>query len=207
MRMRFNPTTFKPTSFQTGESIRVQATFTDGKGYVETVNSAGTALTTVDAAVNTAPFVVPQQQLTGIPDTTGHQGTPIDYYAPFTTIFNDQQTAPAALIYTATLANGSPLASVGLSFSFDPVTGAGHFFGTPPVDLVGPLAIRVTATDTGPGTPLSVTNTFILNVLPDVPPVAKADNYTTLEDTTLNVTTDGPVTVKVAGCNRSQTFG
>ena len=181
--------TFKPTSFQVGESIRVQASFMDGKGYVETVNSAATALTTADAAVNTAPFVVPQQQLTGIPNTTAHQGTPVDYYAPFTTIFNDQQTAPAALIYTATLANGSPLASVGLSFSFDPVTGAGHFSGTPPVDLVGPLAIRVTATDTGPGTPLSVTNTFILNVLPNVPPVAKADAYATLEDTTLNVAT------------------
>ena len=182
--------TFTPTTFQDGKSLRVQATYIDGKGYKETVNSIGTALTTLPGNINTAPFVRPQQQLTGIPDTTGLQNLAIDFFVPFTTIFADGQTASNALIYTATLPDGSPLASVGLAFSFDPVTGAGHFSGTPPLDFTGPLPIRVTATDTGPGVPLSVTNTFVINVLPtSVPPVAHDDSYTIIANQRLNIQT------------------
>ena len=56
-----------------------------------------------------------------------------------------------------------PLDSIGLTFSFDPVTGQGHFSGTLPGNISGPLPIRVTATDPGG---LSVTDTFIINVQP-----------------------------------------
>ena len=167
-----------------------QATYIDGKGYKETVSSVGTALTTLPGNINTAPFVVPQQQLTGIPDTTGIQGSPVDFFVPFTTIFTDNQTASNALIYTATLADGTPLISLGLLFAFDPVTGAAHFSGTLPADFTGPLSIRVTATDNGPGVPLSVTDTFVINVLPTgTPPIANNDSYTVVENTVLSVPT------------------
>ncbi len=182
--------TFTPTTFQNGQSIRVQATYTDGKGYKETVNSVGTALATLPGNVNTAPFIIPQQQLTGIPNTTGNQGLPIDFFVPFTAIFADDQTASNALIYTATLADGSSLASIGLTFTFDPVTGAGHFFGTPLNNFAGPLPIRVTATDNGPGVPLAVTNTFVIDVLPtSTPPVAINDSYAIVQNTALNIQT------------------
>jgi Ca2+-binding RTX toxin-like protein len=165
--------TFVPTTFQDGQSIRVVASYTDGKGYHETVASAGTALTTLAAGVNTAPFVIAQQQLNGIQDTSANQGQAFDYAVPFTTIFNDAQTAPAALLYTATLADGSALATKGLAFAFDPATGVGEFSGTLPGAFFGPLAVRVKATDAGG---LSVTDTFVINVLRDTtpPPVAVA---------------------------------
>ena len=50
------------------------------------------------------------------------------------------------------------------------------------------IGIRVTATDTGPGTPLSVTDTFFINVVPlNTPPVAVNNSYTTLENVGLSV--------------------
>jgi len=182
--------TFIPTAFQEGQSIRVQATYIDGKGFKEVVNSVATALTTLPGNVNTAPFVVVQQQLTGIPDTSGNQGVPVDFFVPLTLIFADAQTASNALLYSATLGDGLPLASLGLAFSFDPVTGAGHFSGTLPVEFTGPLPVRVTVTDTGPGTPLSVTNTFVINILPaNLPPLATNDAYKMLENAPLAIQT------------------
>ncbi len=202
---------FKITSFQDGNPLRVMASYVDGKGVAESVFSAPTILVTLPGNKNTPPFVVPQQQLNGIPDTTALAGQAFDYSVPLTTIFNDGQTLPSNLIYTATLADGQSLASVGLSFTFtvDPVTlvGTGEFKtlaadplgpdGAPDtgdeisgtLDTPGQIAIRVTATDTGPGAPLSVTNNFFINVLPiDTPPVASNDAYSILEDATLTVT-------------------
>lgn len=52
------------------------------------------------------------------------------------------------------------------------------------------MGVRVTATDTGPGVPLSVTNTFFINILPlDTPPVANDDAYSILENASLSVAT------------------
>ena len=184
-----NAKDFTPGTFQDGESLRVEVSYTDGLGFKETVVSAATALVTLPGNINTAPIVVAQAQYNGIPNTTALVGQPFDFTAPFSTIFSDAQTAATALIYTATTADGQPLASVGLSFTFNPVTGVGEFqtvgagLATP-----GQLAIRVTATDTGPGVPLSVTNTFVINVLPaDTPPVANPDAYSILENATLAI--------------------
>ena len=116
--------------------------------------------------------MVARQQLTGIPDTTAQAGQTFDYFVPMTTIFGDGQTLPSNLIYTATTAGGQDLATVGLSFSFtvDPTTlvGTGEFKTLPPdplgpdgvantgdevsgtLDTPGQIAVRVTATDTGP---------------------------------------------------------
>ena len=187
---------FKPTSFQEGDTIRAQISYVDGLGYKEVVNTVATAAVTL-AGPNTAPFVVQQQQFNGIPDTTGFQGSAIDYVIPLTSIFNDRETLPANLIYTATLADGSPLPA-GLSFIYpflDPITGAttgsAELVGILPATFgpdrlgFGPLDIRVTAKDAGG---LSVTDTFTINVLPlNQPPVAKNDSYSILEDGTLTI--------------------
>ncbi len=161
--------------------------------------------------MNTPPFVVAQQQLNGIPDTTALAGQTFDYFVPLTTIFGDGQTLPSNLIYTATLADGSSLASVGLSFtspSIPPrssapassrrcrrIRWARTASPTPATRSAAhsiPLARSRSgsrATDTGPGVPLSVTDTFFINVLPlDTPPVANNDAYSILEDATLTVT-------------------
>jgi Ca2+-binding RTX toxin-like protein len=185
-----NSATFTPTAFQDGQSIRVKATYIDGKTYKETVSSTGTALITLPGNINTPPFLVAQQQFNGISNTSAQVNAPFDFFTPLTKIFNDNQTAPAALVYTATLGDGSSLASIGLSFTFDPVTGSGEFKTLPGsvLDTPGQIPIRVTATDNGPGVPLSVTNTFIINVLPpNLPPVAVNDSYTTLENLGLTV--------------------
>ena len=61
---------FKITTFQDGNPLRVAAHYTDAKGVQESVFSAPTILVTLPGNVNTPPFVVPQQQLNGIPSTT-----------------------------------------------------------------------------------------------------------------------------------------
>ena len=194
---------FKITSFQ--------ASYVDRMGVTETVVSAPTILVTLPGGVNTPPFVVAEQQLTGVPDTTALAGQSFDYFVPVTTIFGDGQTLPSNLLYSATLADGQDLSMANLSFTFtvDPtmLVGTGEF-KILPVDLLGPdgvantgdensghldtpgqIAVRVTATDTGPGAPLSVTDTFFINVLPiDMAPVANNDSSSILEDATLTVT-------------------
>ncbi|HEX5999233.1 MAG TPA: cadherin domain-containing protein, partial [Hyphomicrobiaceae bacterium] len=81
--------------------------------------------------------------------------------------FNDDQTAANQLVYTATLADGSSLDSMGLTFEIIPdangLVAAGRITGTPPQDFNGPIEVRITATDQGG---LSVTDDFIINVLP-----------------------------------------
>ena len=85
---------------------------------------------------------------------------------------NDAQTPSAQLLYKASLAsNGQVLdgtaASYGLDFTllFDLngiLTGA-KITGVPQV--YGAIDVRVSATDAGPGIPLTVTDTFRINVL------------------------------------------
>jgi hypothetical protein len=170
-----------PTFFEGALGLRVTASYTDGKGYKETVTSASTAAVTLPGNVNTAPTFFFATQFNGISNTTSVFGAPsFDYFSPFTVIFTDAQTASNALLYSATLADGSSLSSIGMTFAFDPVTGAGEF--SAPNGLidsngnavgVGAIQIRVTATDTGPGTPLSVIDNFFINVVPkNSPPIA-----------------------------------
>ena len=200
--------TFVPTTFQAGSlGLRVKASYVDGKGYKETVTSAQTAVVTLPGNVNTAPTIVVAQQFNGVGNTTALLGQAFDFFSPLSSIFTDAQTASTALTYTATLADGSSLDSVGLTFtpslnaagtllsgefksktasgigSTDPTTGVFTSQGA------GQLAVRVTATDNGPGTPLSATSTFFINILPaDQAPVAKDDAYSVLENAALNIT-------------------
>jgi Ca2+-binding RTX toxin-like protein len=191
-----NASTFVPTTFQEGSlGLRVKVSYVDGKGYTETLISAPTATVTFPTNINTAPTLVTGQQFNGISNTTALMGAPFDFFSPFTAIFTDAQTAANALKYSATLADGSSLASAGMTFTFDPVTGSAEFKAPnglidPDGNLIaaGQLAVRVTATDSGPGTPLSVTNTFFINILPlDTPPVANNDSYSILENGTLSI--------------------
>ncbi|MEQ1756126.1 MAG: peroxidase family protein [Micropepsaceae bacterium] len=168
--------TFNPTNAVLGNALRVVETFVDGKGFHETVNSAPTALLLPNLAVNTAPFVVQQQNPAGLPDTGARTGVPINLFLPITSTFGDNETASTNLIYTAKLAsNGHVLDGTaganGLTFTLVPdglggVSGA-NITGT--VNVTGPISITVTATDVGtpgsPGTELGVTDTFIINVI------------------------------------------
>ncbi len=159
--------TFAPTDFYVGNALRVVASFTDGQGFTERLFSAPTAALVFDPAVNHAPTVVTQVAENGLFDTTAHQDQPITLSLPLVTTFTDDQTPAANLIYTATLADGSDLSTVGLAFATTPdgaggVTG-GVITGTPPAGFTGTIDIRVKATDAGG---LAVTDTFTINVLP-----------------------------------------
>ena len=48
-------------------------------------------------------------------DMTAYQGETINYFIPVTKFFTDDHTAVGALHYTATLADGTPLANAGLA--------------------------------------------------------------------------------------------
>ncbi len=199
--------TFVPTTFQEGSlGLRVKATYTDGKGFKETVTSAQTATVTLPGNVNTAPTIVVAQQFNGVGNTTALVGAPFDFFSPLSSIFTDKQTASTLLHYTATLADGSALTNAGLTFttSLDPISNvlSGEFksgpngigftdptTGTFTAQSAGQLAVRITATDDGPGQSLSGTSNFFINILPaDQAPVAKDDAYTVLENGSIGIT-------------------
>jgi Ca2+-binding RTX toxin-like protein len=159
-------TTFAPTDFHVGNPLRVQASFIDGLGVKETVASAPTAILVTNPAVNHAPTVVTQVAEPGLFDTSARADQPLTLFLPLVTTFTDDTTAAANLIYTATLADGSDVSTVGLAFATTPdgaggVTG-GVITGTPPAGFTGTIDVRVKATDAGG---LSVTDTFTINVV------------------------------------------
>src|SRR5262249_6936263 len=150
---------FTPTDFYVGSAIRVVATFTDGLGVKEMVVSAPTALVVTNPAVNHAPTIVAQGPVPGLPDTSGREDTALGtvsrpgIFLPLITTFTDDTTPANQLVYTATLANGAALETVGLTFTVltdaaGLVTG-GRITGTPPANFAGPIDIRVKATDAG----------------------------------------------------------
>ena len=160
--------TFKPTDFQVGQQIRVEASWVDGLGVTETIFSAPTAVLVTNPAVNHAPIVVPQVAQIGLPDTTALENTAVNIFLPVITTFTDDTTPANLLIYNATLANGAALATAGLTFTLvpDPVNGGvsgATITGTPPAGFHGAIDILVSATDAGG---LTVTDDFIINVLP-----------------------------------------
>lgn len=162
---------FTPTTLFLGVPLRVMATYTDGRGFVEHVPSAPTNLVLEPTGINTAPFVVQQQGLVGLPDTAARTGIPINLFLPLTTVFADNQTLSSLLHYTAALSNGAALSTVGLTFTLIP-DGAGGVTGatiTGTLNTSGQVSITVRATDTpppgAPTPPLSVTDTFVINVL------------------------------------------
>ena len=146
-------------------------------------------------AATRAPSINAGTQFNGIGNTTAVAGQAFDFFTPLTSIFNDAQTTPDLLIYTATLASGALLSTVGLQFGtlpgvLAPPGGlgaplAGEFSTLPGATLntVGPIAVRVKATDAGG---LSVTNTFTINVQsPNAAPVAVNDTYTAFKSVAL----------------------
>jgi Ca2+-binding RTX toxin-like protein len=164
---------FTPGAFYVGTPIRVVASFTDGLGVRESIVSAPTAFVDTNPNINHAPTVVTQVALPGLPDTSATEDTPLGtatrpgIFLPLTTVFTDDQTPSNQLVYTATLMNGDPLETVGLTFTVltdaaGLVTG-GRVTGTPSANLAGPIEVLVKATDAGG---LSVTDDFIINVLP-----------------------------------------
>ena len=185
---------FTPTNAQLGNALRVVESWKDGLGFTETVASPATNLLAPNLTVNTAPFLVPQQGLFGLPDTNAKVGIPINLLLPLTSVFGDNETAPANLVYTATLSNGASLASVGLTFTLIP-DGLGGVTGariTGSVANPGAIAIKITATDEGnPAIPgvdaasLSTTDTFLINVQSaNIPPTVSAvqEDWTGFED-------------------------
>ncbi|AWN40213.1 Ig-like domain-containing protein [Methylobacterium durans] len=161
---------YKVSAFVVGQALRVSASFVDALGYTERVVSAQTAVVTTPPNVNTAPFVVPQQGQVGLPDTSVFEKGAVNLYLPVTTVFGDAQTPAAQLKYTVTLANGHALSEIGLSV-VDQVAANGslRITGTLATSVTGPVDIKVSATDLGPGTPLTVTDIFRLNVIHPTP--------------------------------------
>jgi Ca2+-binding RTX toxin-like protein len=189
-----NAASFTPTLFQRGQALRVAVSYTDGKGLKEYVTSLPTAVVGAQPGVNTAPVVVVQQGVVGIADTATKIDAPFVYDIAITSMFADAQTAPNQLIYKAFLAGSTqPLdgsaAANGLLFtvlrdSTGLVIGATVSGNAP--HTAGPIDILVSATDTGPGTALTVTDTFRINVQAlNTVAVGVGDVYTATEDTKL----------------------
>ncbi len=189
-------TSFAPSNLQLGNALRVVESFTDGQGWVERVNSAPTNPVAPNLLVNTAPFVVQQQGLVGLPDTNARTGFPINVFLPLTVTFGDRETASNLLTFTAKLDNGAALSTRGLTFTLVP-DGLGGFSGaniTGTVSATGPIGITITANDGGSGVfgavPLSVTDTFIINVQAGdrAPVTAGPQTFGTNEDLAVNGT-------------------
>ena len=158
--------TYTVSSFVIGQPLRVVTSYVDAKGYTEHVDALQTGPVTTAAGVNTAPFVVPQQGQVGLPDTNVIDTAPVNLFLPVTTVFGDAQTPANQLVYTATLANGAALSTIGLSVVDSVATnGALQITGRLKAGVAGPFDIKVSATDGGPGTPLTVTDTFTVTVV------------------------------------------
>lgn len=175
-----NSLTFTPSDAQIGNALRMFMTYTDGLGFHEQAVSLATALLAPNVTVNTPPFVNPQQNPPGLPDTSARTGAALNLFLNLPTVFGDLETAPAALVYTASLANGQALdgsaAAHGLRFVVQGAPGAvtggfvmydpdGNGVANPLVAPLGAIEVRVTATDTAAvGPNLSVTDSFLINV-------------------------------------------
>ncbi|MCE9521360.1 MAG: hypothetical protein K8S25_02875, partial [Alphaproteobacteria bacterium] len=191
---------FTPTNAQLGNPLRVVESFTDGQGFVERVASAPTNLLAPNIAVNTAPFVVAQQNPSGLPDTVARTNFAVNIFLPLTVTFGDNETAANLLTFTAKFQNtgvaltASPAVPVPGQLYFDLVPDLvnGGFSGAfihGTVSNPGDIPITITATDGGPGTPLSVTDTFNIHVQTgNLSPVLAAapESFAATEDTAFN---------------------
>jgi Ca2+-binding RTX toxin-like protein len=201
--------TYTPRVGDIGFQLRVVETFTDMKGVVERVFSEPTAPTVTNpATLNTAPFVVAQQNPAGLPDTVARTGFAVNIALPLTVTFGDNETPAANLIFSAKLAgtnqalDGSAAARF-LTFTLIP-DGAGGVTGatiTAPAGAaipLGDIGVTITATDAGgPGAapPLSVTDTFNIHVQAgNLPPILStvAESFNAVEATALPGTLLGP---------------
>ena len=118
--------------------------------------SASTAFTLTVQNVNDAPTVAAP-----IADHTAAEDSPFAFTMNSATFTDPDQIHGDGLIYSATLANGSPLP---VWLSFNPTMRT--FSGTPGAGDAGSLQIAVTATDSGN---LSATDTFALVISGPLP--------------------------------------
>jgi hypothetical protein len=207
-------TSFTVPDRYVGFPIRVVASFTDGLGVTETVASAQTASVNDNPAINLAPVIQPQTDQPGLPDTTAIEDTPLGtaarpgLFLNLLDIFTDDATPANQLVYTATLADGAPLDSIGLAFQIVPdaaglVAGA-IVNGTPPANFTGPIEVRITATDQGG---LSVTDAFVINVLPaNDAPVITSDGGGELATVSVAENTTAVTTVTAADVDAGDTL-
>ncbi|HZW24918.1 MAG TPA: putative Ig domain-containing protein [Gallionella sp.] len=159
--------TFILREAQVGQLVRVNASYTDGHGTVESVNSSST---TAVVNVNDAPTVS-----MALADQATLQEAVFSFTVP-AGIFDDVDFIHGdALSYSATLADGAALPGW---LTFDAATGI--FSGIPTNQDVGNLNVLVTATDTGG---LSASSAFNLNVVNvNDAPTANADSGAATED-------------------------
>ncbi|MHB2165897.1 peroxidase family protein [Alsobacter sp. R-9] len=191
---------FTPTAFYEGKPLRVLAQFTDLAGARETVVSAITAPVGTPGGVNTAPIIIQQQQLVGVPDTATDAGAVFNQTIPLYQIFSDAQDITANLTFTLTW-NGIELtpfpgAPVEGELYFDVLQDAngntvGQLLGIIPADAAGQIDLVMTVTDTGG---LAVTDAFAIVINPAIPAAAgTADSFNATEDTPLTVAAAGGV--------------
>jgi Ca2+-binding RTX toxin-like protein len=139
---------FSLTEAQVGKQIRVNASYTDGHGTVESVNSvATTAVLNVNDAPIVASALVAQSV---IPGQTFSYLIPVNSFTDVDSVYGD------TLSFSATQANGSALPAW-LTFN----AGTRTFSGTPAAGDIASLNVMVTATDTGG---LSVSSNFNVDV-------------------------------------------
>ncbi|MCT7967673.1 DUF4347 domain-containing protein [Laspinema sp. D1] len=143
--LSFNPTTRTfsgtPTASHFG-SFNIKVTASDGTATVSDIFALA-----VSDVPNTAPVVNE-----AIADVTANVSAPFNFVIPGNT-FSDTDGNP--LTYSATLEDGSPLPSW---LSFDATTYT--FTGTPTVNNLGNISIKITVSDGS----FSVSDTFILTV-------------------------------------------
>ncbi|MBO6551026.1 MAG: tandem-95 repeat protein, partial [Rhizobiales bacterium] len=154
-----------PQDFIGDINLRVSASdgeFEVSEGFTLTINP-----------VNDAPIIVQE-----ISDQTSDEDTSWSFTIPAGT-FSDVDGDTLTL--TATLVDGAELPAW---LSFD--SAAQTFSGTPPKDLNGEIALRVTASDGE----LEVSDDFNLTINPvnDAPVAANDDSFETNEDTPLTIT-------------------
>ena len=135
-----------------GSRTIVRAGDIDGDGDLDVVTTSrlNRRIDWYENRYGAAPFVVD-----GVPDQTANVGVPYTHTIP-DDAFDDLDDG-GSLVYTATLAGGSPLPGW---LTFDP--GTDTFSGTPAAGDVGSLAIEVTAEDTDS---LTGSDTFSLAVI------------------------------------------
>ncbi|RLJ64793.1 DUF4347 domain-containing protein [Sulfurisoma sediminicola] len=131
-----------------GLQIRVVESYTDYRGFPESVVSAAT---TAVVAVNHAPKLVSE-----VPNQDATDGIAFNYVVPVGTFADIDIDVGDSLSFGATLANGSALPAW---LDFDGATRT--FAGTPATADIGSLNIKITASDESS---LSVSDTFFINV-------------------------------------------
>ena len=183
--------TWVPTDFFVGDTVRLEATYTDGLGVHEVIDSAATAILGPNTTINHAPTIKTQTSPPGLPDTSAVEDRAIaEMRLPLDAVFTDDVTplTPGAMLFTATLAGTMTIGGVvtnvdgivlnapggaanisGLFFDTATTNAAGNQVGritsAAPggANFSGAIDVRITATDQGG---LSVQDTFRINVLP-----------------------------------------